>query len=130
MTVAVVYSETDEGRAALQAAIDEARLRATELAVLYVPDSDEPVAEEVEVAVSATVRERLSGFDGETSIHFASRGRNVAGAIVDLTAEVGASLLVQGSRRRTATGKFLLGSTVQRVLLDSTVPVLTVKAPE
>lgn len=47
----------------------------------------------------------------------------------DLVMEHGADTLVLGSRRRTAVGKLMMGSTVQRVLLDSPVPVLVVKAP-
>lgn len=56
-------------------------------------------------------------------------GGDPAGALVDLVADVGAGMLVIGSKRRSAVGKFLMGSTVQRVLLDSPVPVLVVKAP-
>ena len=45
-----------------------------------------------------------------------------------LADEVGASLLVLGAKRRTPVGKLLLGSMVQRVLLDAQIPVLVVKA--
>ena len=40
----------------------------------------------------------------------------------------GAELVVIGMRHRTAVGKFLLGSTAQRILLDTPCPVLSVKA--
>jgi nucleotide-binding universal stress UspA family protein len=44
--------------------------------------------------------------------------------------EFDAGLLVIGYKRRTATGKLLLGSHAQDVLMSATVPVLAVMAPE
>jgi len=35
---------------------------------------------------------------------------------------------VIGSRKRTRVGKLILGSVVQRVLLDAEIPVLVVKS--
>ncbi|MGO1310917.1 MAG: universal stress protein, partial [Brevibacterium aurantiacum] len=48
--------------------------------------------------------------------------------ILDAAAEVGAELIVLGTRKRTPVGKFLLGSTIQRVILEAVCPVLCVKA--
>ncbi|WP_235533953.1 universal stress protein [Sanguibacter sp. Leaf3] len=39
-----------------------------------------------------------------------------------------AQFIVIGSRKRPSVDKFLLGSTTQRVLLDSAVAVLVIKA--
>ena len=58
----------------------------------------------------------------------APEGFDTAEALLDLAEEVDASLLVIGSRHRTRVGKLLLGSTVQRVLLEAQLPVLVVKA--
>jgi nucleotide-binding universal stress UspA family protein len=38
------------------------------------------------------------------------------------------TLLVVGVRKRSAIGKAVLGSIAQRLILDATVPVLSVKA--
>ena len=134
MSIAVAHSDSAEGRAALLAAATEADLRRTDLLVLHVSDSDEPT---VPPAVTEALRVRIESVlaDGGAPsvvwhLHTAGRGHNVAGALIDLVAETGAEMLVLGSRRRSATGKFLLGSTVQRVLLDCPVPVLAVKAGE
>ena len=48
--------------------------------------------------------------------------------ILDTATEVGAELIVLGTRKRTPVGKFLLGSTIQKVILDAEAPVLCVKA--
>ncbi|MFT4088786.1 MAG: universal stress protein [Gordonia sp. (in: high G+C Gram-positive bacteria)] len=130
MTVAVVFSESAEGAAALQSAVREARLRQTGLALLHATERDDvPDADEVD-AVKAHASTALAGADVDWEVHVASRARNLAGAIVDLAVEVGADLLVIGTRRRSVTGKFLLGSVVQRVILDAPMEVLTVKVAD
>lgn len=131
MTIAVVFSETPEGDAALTSAVREARLRGTDLAVLNVSseDLDAPDAEYV-ARIQAHAESRLPSVDElPWKLVVGAWARNLAGSIVDLAIASGADLLVIGARRRTATGKFFLGSTVQRVLLDAPMEVLTVKAP-
>jgi nucleotide-binding universal stress UspA family protein len=45
-----------------------------------------------------------------------------------LIEETGGSLIVIGLRHRSLVGKFILGSEAQRILMEASVPVLTVKA--
>ncbi len=127
MTVAVAMNSTPEGREALVKGSAEATLRGDALVVLSVLDTDEVTATERET-VETQVREVLGDVDFTTRVE--PDGGDEAGAIVDLAAEVGATLVVIGSKRRSAVGKFLMGSTVQRVLLDCPVPVLVVKATD
>ncbi len=46
-----------------------------------------------------------------------------------LVRESGGTLIVIGLRHRSLVGKFILGSEAQRILMEASVPVLTVKAP-
>ena len=128
MTVAVAHSDSEHGKVALRAAATEALLHDETLAVLHIvtgvadPHTDGPSLEE-------QLRAELGDFPDLTfDLHTAAEGHNTAAALVDLATEIDASLLVIGSRRRSAVGKLLLGSTVQRVLLDAPMPVLVVKA--
>ncbi|MDV6230746.1 universal stress protein [Rhodococcus sp. NPDC079359] len=124
--VAVAMSNTPEGQEALRRGSAEAELRQAELIVLSVVDRDSVSAED-RAAAQAEVEKTLPGT--ATTVRVEPDGGDPAGALVDLVADVGAGLVVIGSKRRSAVGKFLMGSTVQRVLLDCPVPVLVVKAP-
>ena len=132
MTIAVAQNDSAEGQAALLHAASEAVFQHSTLAVLHVLDHTERDADQRVATVEAAVGRQLSegGFaDLDWALHTATDEDSRATALVELTEKVGADLLVLGSRRRTPIGKFLLGSTVQRVVLDSPVPVLVVKAP-
>ena len=131
MTVAVVTNDSPESREALVRGVEEAELRGVPLIALAVVDANS-VTEEDRAATRVAIEQVLHS-RGLPNRDFALRveadGGDPAGALVDLVVDVGASLVVIGSRRRSAVGKLLMGSTVQRVLLDSPVPVLVVKSP-
>jgi nucleotide-binding universal stress UspA family protein len=48
--------------------------------------------------------------------------------LLTLVEEQKSEILVVGSRHRSAVGKFLMGQTIQRLLLEIPVPVLLVKS--
>ena len=130
MPVIVGFVPTKEGRAALDAAVVEARSRNSRLIVVnsstgaasadnrYV-DDDELTALRAELDAS--------GLDYEVS--HAIHRKDPSEVLVELAEETNADLIVIGVRRRTPVGKLILGSQAQRVLLDAECPVLAVKAP-
>ena len=128
MTVAVALSDSPRGEAALRAAADEAVLRGHPLAVLHIIGGVDEVSVNDPV-IERSVGAQLAGVVGlDWKLYTAPEGFDTAEALLDQAEEVGATLLVIGSRHRTRVGKLLLGSIVQRVLLESPIPVLVVKA--
>jgi nucleotide-binding universal stress UspA family protein len=131
MTIVVLQSPTDEGRAAIRAAGREAQLRGADVvAVRHVGvagggqearlndargELDAAVAELTERGISATGRLELGP-------------QSEAAAVLRTANETGAELLVVGLRRRSPVGKLVLGSSAQEILLNAERPVLAVKA--
>lgn len=132
MIVAVALSPTPAGRAALDLALRESALREAELVVINIVDTaehaEDAAARERVSADLAERAERVEGAKGVTTriVTEATRG-DIADAILGLATAEQADLLVIGSRRRSPVGKLIMGSTVQRVLLDAPMPVLVTK---
>lgn len=129
MSVVVGYTRTSEGEAALARATIEARLRDTQLIVVHSRKTGED--REVEEIVMYT--ERLEEIDRNLDesgvphvIHDYIRGKEVAEDIIDTAVEADAELIVIGHRPRSRTGKYLLGSILQDVIMDSPCAVMTV----
>lgn len=137
MVVAVAHSPTPAGSAAVRAGWEWARTHGTTVVVLHVQETgsgDTRGTEAADSGVRETERHVSELADQEQEsvpawrVAATASGGDVASALLDLVQEHGAELLVLGSKRRSAVGKLLMGSTVQRALLDSPVPVLVVKA--
>ncbi|WP_275006127.1 universal stress protein [Promicromonospora iranensis] len=124
MTVLVAYNESPQGEAAMRAAVAEATRRKQELAVLVLTPQTGPKVP----AALAHLLDTVPGSVTVAPIVFRAEHADVADAIVDQAEAVSADLVVIGSRKHSSVGKFLVGSTTQRVLLDSPAPVLVVKA--
>ncbi|NLV78913.1 MAG: universal stress protein [Rhodococcus sp.] len=120
MSVAVVHADSEEGRVALRAAAREAADLRTSLIVLH--PLDDPADAGV---VTAAVRDILG--EGDWEVLADVHDGDPVGSLVALLERSGASRLVAGSRGRTATGKFLLERGLQRLIVESPVPVLVVK---
>jgi nucleotide-binding universal stress UspA family protein len=124
MSVAVGYVASQEGRAALSAAIREAALRKTDLQILGpLPgvasgEADSDLREAITAAAAAGVTAALRPNDG---------GTDAADQMIDASYEEDVELVVIGVRRRSPVGKLFLGSTAQRVILEAGCPVTAVK---
>jgi nucleotide-binding universal stress UspA family protein len=117
MTVMVAVPEGREGPQALTAGVTEARTLATDLVVINMTLTALDVAGLPE-DLKVTVLDRSGPGD-----------RDPADAVLDeLHDRPDVQRLVIAMRRRSPVGKALLGSVSQRLLLESPVPVLAVKA--
>ncbi|WP_439938498.1 universal stress protein [Nocardia sp. N13] len=128
MTVIVGYTPTPLGRQVLEAAIDEAARRDVDLVLVnsatgasyadkgLAPQDelDEAVAEAQTRGVRARVQQVTDALAP-------------AQTLLDEAARAKADLIVIGLRSRSRTGKFLMGSTAQTVLLGAPCNVLAVR---
>lgn len=134
MTVAVAHQvSSSSNQIALQIGAREAAFRGTDLAVLHIVEALDldvgeayrrGLAEEVEKALAVVEAPDLAW-----QLHLDVGADEVATKVLDLTKQVGASVLVIGARRRSPVGKFLLGSVTQTLILEAEVPVIVVKPP-
>lgn len=127
MTAIVVgYVDKPEGRAALQRAATEAKLRRARLVVVNAQSSTDttPAADEA----LAAVRAELDAEGLATDVREPGAGGDPAEDLIATAEEVEADFIVIGLRKRSPVGKLILGSNAQRVLLDASCPVLAVKA--
>jgi len=132
-TIVVGYVPKPEGRAALQRAAEEARMRGARLVVINSNrggrsmDSDDAIMYEQELD---EVRRRLSDDGVEHEVRQLVRGQEPAEDLIAVAEETDADFIVIGLRRRSPVGKLVLGSNAQRILLDAHCPVFAVKAAE
>lgn len=133
MAIVVGFIDNPEGRQALDLAIEEAQRRQRRLIIVHSMKGGSRTREEEYLnyqkaldTLAADLTKR--GIDHE--IHEYVRDQTPAEDLIEAVSEFDAELLVIGYKRRTATGKALLGSHAQDVLMSATVPVLAVMAPD
>jgi nucleotide-binding universal stress UspA family protein len=129
MTIVVGYLATPEGRAALDAAIEESERRSTGLLLVVSDRSATTTAEAAADQARALeeVRRELDGRGVQFDVREMSQGRDVAEDLIGAAEESDGTLIVIGLRRRSPVGKLILGVNAQRILLDAPCPVLAVK---
>lgn len=131
MKIVVGFIRSAEGTAALERAIEEARLRQAELIVVHSMEGGdkEDAGEVLEYREElAKVEQRLSELGVAHAVHEFVRGQTPSEDLVQCATELEAELIVIGLRRRSTVGKLLLGSNAEEILLDANCPVLAVKA--
>ena len=130
-TVVVGYVPKPEGEAALDRAIDEAKLRGAKVVVVNShrggQEFDAPAARKAEDQMDA-VKGRLESSGVKYDLRQLVRGFEPAEDLINIADSSDAELIVIGLRRRSPVGKLILGSNAQRILLDAKCPVLAVKA--
>jgi nucleotide-binding universal stress UspA family protein len=119
MSVLVAVTDSAEGRAALEAAANEADLLNVQLTVVNLTGSDLDLTS-IATEVPYEVVVPHAGADVDEV-------EQVLAAIED-RAEV--TRLVVGVRKRSPIGKAVLGSIAQRLILEASVPVLSVKTSD
>lgn len=130
--IVVGFVDTPEGHAALDEAVALSRLRGDTVALVHsmVGGTHESAADYVKSAdAMAAVHDRLHAEDVPHCTHEYVRGNTPARDLLLAVEEHEATMLVIGVRRRSATGKLLLGSDSLEILHDADVPVVCVKAP-
>jgi nucleotide-binding universal stress UspA family protein len=128
--IVIGYTADRYGKAALDAGIEEARVRDTDVLVVNSTSGDSYV--DAAFAQKAEVRDvqaRLTtcGVPFELSQPV---GVFAADALLEAMNRPEAELLVIGLKHRNPVGKLLLGSVSQQVLLECPKPVLAVKPAE
>ncbi len=129
MTIVIGYTPEPASAHALERAVAEARLRQESLLLVNATKGDAFVDTRFGSERSIDeLRRDLSGSGVDIEIS-QPMGADIAELVLEEAERVNASLIVIGLRHRTPVGKLLLGSTAQRILLDSTCPVLAVHSP-
>jgi nucleotide-binding universal stress UspA family protein len=131
MNIVTGFRPSTEGRAAVDRAIEEARLRGGTVLIVHSMHGGE--RDELERLM--TYRERFEELRAELEasgvahelIEYA-RGNSPAQDLLAVARERDAELIVIGVRHRSPVGKLVLGSTAQEVLLEADCAVLAVKS--
>jgi nucleotide-binding universal stress UspA family protein len=131
MTIIVGYVPRPEGRAALEAAIEQARTFGSRLHVVNFARGDKHVDSSFASPEDIAELRRLLDDSGvDYDVAQVVTGEDAWEDVVHAADEHQARLIVIGMRRRSATGKLLFGSNSQRILMESHCPVLAVKASD
>ena len=129
MTILVAYVARPEGEAALEKGIEIAKRRDEHLLVVNASPGglkDDPSA--VDGYAADRVQKILQDSGLNAEFKQLVRGKNAVEEIGALVDAMKVSVLIIGLRKRSAVGKFIMGSVAQQLLLSVSCPVLAVKA--
>jgi len=140
-TILVPHDFSDDANAALETALDLARRLGAEIHLLHsyqqpidvlspygvaIPPSVIPEIREAALARLRKLAEQHAGAGVKLHVRVAEGAPSVA--IVDAAEQLGADLVVMGTRGLSGLRHLLLGSVAERTLRTAPCPVLTVKA--
>ena len=133
MKIVVGYVISDEGEAALQWAMDRAAQEETEIiAVHSIRGGGSMEAEEEEVLAYRPKMDEIEARLTKAGIAHTTRrlirGMSPMEDITGVVREHQADMIVIGLRRRSRTGKLLMGSNAQEIILGAECPVVSVNA--
>lgn len=123
MTVLVAYAPASEGREALSEGIKEAHLRKSDLLIVNIGRGHHDLEPEEVRGLETRLAEAGLGLTIESSVL-----SDPGDAVIQIAQDRDVEMIVIGLRHRSMVGKLILGSTVQRILLDATCPVLAVRS--
>ncbi|WP_049986980.1 universal stress protein [Halobellus rufus] len=134
-TILVPTDGSDQADAALDHALSLARQHDATVHLLYVADSNRDsvttlggeVVDALEQEGERILAETMEGLDGTVDVVDAIETGGPVETILDYAELVEADLVVMGTHGRRGLDRYLLGSTTERVVRLSPVPVLTVR---
>lgn len=125
--IVVGYTPDAYGRAALDHALSEARVRDTGVTVLNATKGDALADPRFADSADVDTLQRTLEASGVRFVVEQDVSVDPVDALLDAMDHDDADLLVIGIRHRSPVGKLLMGSTAQRLLLACPKPVLAVK---
>ena len=128
MTILIGFVSTPAGEAALAAGLAEAARSGEDVVILNSPRRGATVdAHLIGDDAAEDIIAKASALGVTARVDHADHGSDIVDTFEELVKRTDARMVVLGLRRRSPVGKFLLGSDVQRLLLQLEVPVLAVK---
>jgi nucleotide-binding universal stress UspA family protein len=130
MRIATGFLQSPEGRAAFEAAADEAEARGAQLLVVHSMRGGERDELEQIRSYDTAFEEATAALDArdlDYEVKRYVRGASPAEDLLQCARDEDVDLLVIGIRRRSPVGKLLLGSIAQDIILRADCPVLCVK---
>lgn len=115
MPVIVAGTSTPEGKAAHRYALQEAARRQEEVVYFILAGGRPDPSLATEQGITETYQEPDA------------RDHDKVGDLLDWAQRLEASAIVVGVKHRSPVGKLFLGSAAQQIILESTVPVISVK---
>ncbi|WP_166828523.1 universal stress protein [Brevibacterium limosum] len=128
MSILVGYVPSPSGEAAVDAAIREAGWRGVKLRIANSRRRGPLVEGTVaEVEDLEAVKKRAEDAGVDVEVFTLAHEDDVVDSLLEAADAWSVDLIVIGMRKRSQVGKFIMGSSAQRILLQADMPVMAVK---